>query len=270
MAHPRRTYNLEMKRFEIGDAIFADAFNAIKFRNMTYVRAWTATPTTPGNGTGAPWWASAAPSAAPSAPPVPRPSLGGTPTATPTTPGDGTGAPRWASAVPSAAPSLPPVPRPSLGGTPTATPTTPGDGTGAQHSAPTTTGGGQSPGSLHKHVLLVVIDDMRRVVISRVNSSVALRTRLVSTKKIRCPNTRPDWGAYGQPASVTPRLDALAAESAVFTHAYAQIANCAPSRTSFLSGHRPDVTRVWNQLTNFRVAAEGATHWKTLPQVACC
>ena len=178
--------------------------------------------------------------------------------------------PWWTSAAPSAAPSAPPVPRPSLGGTPTATPTTPGDGTGAQHSAPTTTGGGQSPGSLRKHVVLVVIDDMRRVIISRVNSSVALRTRLVSTKKIRCPNARPDWGAYGQPASFTPRLDALAAESAVFTHAYAQIANCAPSRTSFLSGHRPDVTRVWNQLTDFRAAAEGAAHWKTLPQVAGC
>lgn len=149
--------------------------------------------------------------------------------------------PWWTSAEPSAAPSVPPVPRPSLGGTPTATPTTPGDGTGAQHSAPTTTGGGQSPGSLRKHVVLVVIDDMR-----------------------------PDWGAYGQPASFTPRLDALAAESAVFSHAYAQIANCAPSRTSFLSGHRPDVTRVWNQLTDFRAAAEGAAHWKTLPQVAGC
>lgn len=36
------------------------------------------------------------------------------------------------------------------------------------------------------------------------------------------------------------------------------------SRNSFLSGRRPDRTRVWNFLTDFRMT--GGDHWNTFPE----
>ena len=48
---------------------------------------------------------------------------------------------------------------------------------------------------------------------------------------------RPDMKvAYGQAQMITPAFDRLAKEGSVFTRAYCQIAVCAPSRNSFMSG----------------------------------
>ena len=50
---------------------------------------------------------------------------------------------------------------------------------------------------------------------------------------------RPEMNlAYGQKHMVTPAFDRLAKEGSVFTRAYCQIAVCAPSRNSFMSGPR--------------------------------
>jgi iduronate 2-sulfatase len=46
--------------------------------------------------------------------------------------------------------------------------------------------------------------------------------------------------------ALTPALDALAAESMVFTRAYCQAPQCNPSRSSFLTGYSPDVARVFS------------------------
>jgi len=51
---------------------------------------------------------------------------------------------------------------------------------------------------------------------------------------------------------VTPNIDHLAASGTVFTRCYVQQTVCSPSRNSFLSGRRPDTTRVWNFLGSFR------------------
>ena len=65
------------------------------------------------------------------------------------------------------------------------------------------------------------------------------------------------------PDMITPNLDALASESLVLERAYSQISTCAPSRTSFLTGRRPDTLRVWESKKYWRTFTGNFT---TLPQ----
>jgi iduronate 2-sulfatase len=63
---------------------------------------------------------------------------------------------------------------------------------------------------------------------------------------------RPALGSYGDSVAVTPNIDRFAAESTVFLATYAQVAVCAPSRASLMTGLRPDSTRVWHLGDKFR------------------
>ncbi len=80
---------------------------------------------------------------------------------------------------------------------------------------------------------------------------------------IAVDDLRPEMGCYGNPVVKTPNLDRLAAHGIVFEHAYCQQAVCSPSRSSLMTGRRPDATRVWDLETHFRVALPDAV---TLPQ----
>ena len=80
---------------------------------------------------------------------------------------------------------------------------------------------------------------------------------------IAVDDLRPEMGCYGNPVVKTPNLDRLAARGMVFEHAYCQQAVCSPSRSSLMTGRRPDATRVWDLETHFRAALPDVV---TLPQ----
>ena len=59
-------------------------------------------------------------------------------------------------------------------------------------------------------------------------------------------------GCYGNKIVKTPNIDRLAHKGIVFRNAYCQYSLCNPSRTSFLSGRRPETTGVWHNMTSPR------------------
>ncbi len=80
---------------------------------------------------------------------------------------------------------------------------------------------------------------------------------------IAVDDMRPELGCYGNKIVKTPNIDRLAARGTVFTKAYCQQAVCSPSRTSIMTGLRPDATKVWDLETHFRVAQPDCV---TMPQ----
>jgi iduronate 2-sulfatase len=69
---------------------------------------------------------------------------------------------------------------------------------------------------------------------------------------IAVDDLRPEGEAFGPSLVRTPNINALARRGTAFTRAYAQQALCSPSRTSLLTGRRPDATRIYDLQTHFR------------------
>jgi iduronate 2-sulfatase len=82
----------------------------------------------------------------------------------------------------------------------------------------------------HRNVLFVVSDDLNNAV-----------------------------GCYGNTVVKTPNIDRLARRGVTFDRAYCQYSLCQPSRTSLLSGLRPETTRVWTLETPTRQYVGDAT-----------
>ncbi len=65
---------------------------------------------------------------------------------------------------------------------------------------------------------------------------------------------RPKFGAYGASYIKSPNLDRIAKAGITFNRAYCQQAVCSPTRSSLMTGTRPDTTQVWDLETHFRTA----------------
>lgn len=92
-----------------------------------------------------------------------------------------------------------------------------------------------------------------------VGASVVRNVLLITVDDLR-PQLN---GAYGMTQVKTPYLDAFAAQALTFQRAYCQMAVCSPSRNSFMTGRRPDTTRIWNFKDSFRTAGPD---WTTIPE----
>ncbi len=80
---------------------------------------------------------------------------------------------------------------------------------------------------------------------------------------IMADDLRTELASYGA-KTITPNLTKLASISRQFDRAYCQQPLCNPSRSSMLTGFRPDTLKQWNNSTHFR---ELNPNVKTLPQL---
>ena len=69
---------------------------------------------------------------------------------------------------------------------------------------------------------------------------------------IASDDMRPELGCYGATQVHSPNFDRLAARGTTFLRAYCQQAVCSPSRSSLMTGLRPDTIRIWDLATHFR------------------
>lgn len=102
-------------------------------------------------------------------------------------------------------------------------------------------------------------------------SIIVLRSCISTKNDIKKPNVlfisiddlRPTLGAYGDSIVISPNIDQLASEGMTFRQTFSQVAVCAPSRASLMTGVRPDSTRVWHLGDKFREINPDAV---TMPQ----
>ena len=74
------------------------------------------------------------------------------------------------------------------------------------------------------------------------NASAQVKPARLNVLFLVSDDLRPELGCYGNPIIQSPNIDRLARQGIVFDRAYCQQAVCSPSRSSVLTGTRPDMT----------------------------
>jgi uncharacterized sulfatase len=93
---------------------------------------------------------------------------------------------------------------------------------------------------------------MKTIALAALLLSAAQDRRPMNVLFIAVDDMNNDLGCYGHPLVKSPHIDRLAKAGVRFDRAYCQFPLCSPSRTSIMTGLRPDTTRIYNLQDHFR------------------
>ena len=101
------------------------------------------------------------------------------------------------------------------------------------------------------------------IIVQLTNCNAPVDEKKMNVLFIAVDDLRPQLNCYGYDDIKSPNIDKLAAQGLLFNRAYCQQAVCSPSRTSLLTGYRPESVGVVDLNTHFR---ENKPNVITLPE----